>query len=389
MDVHLSSLLPSARRQARRHVRAALVRANVGAAAAGVAALLSASVAGAASTTVSPGDTLWSIAAQYGTSVSALASANGISDPNWIAAGQTLQIPDGSSTIEVTVSAGDDLSSIAAQYGTTVSALAAANGIADPNLIDAGSELTVTTGGGGPGTGAPTTGGSGGGGSATGTVASTSSVVTVQPGDDLFSIADAYHTTVALIVAANNLSDPNLIEAGAQLAIPASASTGTAGGGATGSTAAAATTAAGGSTGSGPVVPGPPPGQLAGYFAEWSSAYGVPLNLLEALTWWESGWNNQAVSSAGAIGLGQLEPATVDYIRTYLVQDQSLDPNVPGDNVEMTAAYLHSLLAATGGSESMALAAYYQGIGSLTGGELPSTRNYVAGVLAYAQIFGS
>ena len=135
--------------------------------------------------------------------------------------------------------------------------------------------------------------------------------------------------------------------------------------------------------------PGAPPGELSGYFAEWSSAYGVPRNLLEAVTWWESGWNNQAVSSTGAIGLGQLEPATVDYIRSYILQDQSLNPYVAGDNVQMTAAYLHSLLAATGGNESMALAAYYQGIGSLTGGELPQTQNYVAGVLAYAQIFGS
>jgi LysM repeat protein len=379
MDAHLSSGLPSHRRRTRRRLGGVLARAAAGAASAVGATLLSVTAAGATtSTTVSPGDTLWSIAARYGTSVSALASANGITDPNWIVAGQTLQVPGGPSTVVVTVSAGDDLSSIAARYGTSVSALAAANGITDPNLIDAGSQLTVTTAGGASAAGGGTP------------PPPTSSVVTVQPGSDLFSIADAYHTTVALIVAANGLSDPNLIEAGARLAIPTSASAGPAGGATRGSAVPSTSSgSAGASTGSGPAVPGPPPDALAGYFAEWSSAYGVPLNLLEALTWWESGWNNQAVSSTGAIGLGQLEPATVDYIRAYLVEDQSLDPAVPGDNVEMTAAYLHSLLAATGGNESMALAAYYQGIGSLTGGELPSTRNYVAGVLAYAQIFGS
>ncbi|MHB1582359.1 MAG: lytic transglycosylase [Acidimicrobiales bacterium] len=386
MDAHLCSALPSLRRRPRRRLGGALARVAVGAATAAGATLLSVTPSGATtSTTVSPGDTLWSIAARYGTSVSALAAANGITDPNWIVAGQTLQVPGGSSTIVVTVSAGDDLSSIAARYGTTVSALAAANGITDPNLIDAGSQLTVTTGGGAPGAGAASPGQPAGGTP----TASTSSVVTVQPGTDLFSIADAYHTTVALIAAANGLADPNLIEAGAQLVIPTSASAGSAEGASGSAAPSTSSGSAGAPTGSGPVVPGPPPGALAGYFAEWSSAYGVPLNLLEALTWWESGWNNQAVSSTGAIGLGQLEPATVDYIRTYVVGDQSLDPTVPGDNVEMTAAYLHSLLAATGGNESMALAAYYQGIGSLTGGELPSTRNYVAGVLAYAQIFDS
>ena len=42
-----------------------------------------------------------------------------------------------------TVKSGDNLSSIAKKYGTTVSALAAANGIANPNLIYAGQVLKV------------------------------------------------------------------------------------------------------------------------------------------------------------------------------------------------------------------------------------------------------
>ncbi|MCA5963386.1 LysM peptidoglycan-binding domain-containing protein [Blautia sp. RD014234] len=39
---------------------------------------------------------------------------------------------------------GDTLSGIAARFGTTVSQLAAVNGIADPNLIYAGEVLTVS-----------------------------------------------------------------------------------------------------------------------------------------------------------------------------------------------------------------------------------------------------
>lgn len=43
--------------------------------------------------TVKKGDTLSGIAARYGTSVSALVSANGIKNPNVINVGQVLQIP--------------------------------------------------------------------------------------------------------------------------------------------------------------------------------------------------------------------------------------------------------------------------------------------------------
>ena len=43
--------------------------------------------------TVQTGDTLGSIAQSYGISVSTLEQANGISDPNLLAVGQTLNVP--------------------------------------------------------------------------------------------------------------------------------------------------------------------------------------------------------------------------------------------------------------------------------------------------------
>ena len=43
--------------------------------------------------TVVAGDTLWAIAQQFGTTVEALAEANGISDPSAIEPGQVLTIP--------------------------------------------------------------------------------------------------------------------------------------------------------------------------------------------------------------------------------------------------------------------------------------------------------
>lgn len=113
--------------------------------------------------TVKPGDTLSQIAADYGVSVAALASANGITNPSLIYVGQRLAIPGGSSggassspataseapsTAAGTyiVQPGDTLWRIAVDHGVTTAALASANGIADPGLIYAGQRLTVPGG---------------------------------------------------------------------------------------------------------------------------------------------------------------------------------------------------------------------------------------------------
>jgi murein DD-endopeptidase MepM/ murein hydrolase activator NlpD len=50
--------------------------------------------------------------------------------------------------IPVVVQAGDTLSGIAARYGTTYQAIASASGIANPNLIYAGQTVEVPSGGG-------------------------------------------------------------------------------------------------------------------------------------------------------------------------------------------------------------------------------------------------
>lgn len=93
------------------------------------------------------GDTLWGIAQMYRTSVARLAAMNHISDPNLIYPGEILQVSSSGSTGDVgrtyVVRYGDTLSGIARRYSTTVSQLAAANGIENPDLIYAGEVLTV------------------------------------------------------------------------------------------------------------------------------------------------------------------------------------------------------------------------------------------------------
>jgi putative chitinase len=96
--------------------------------------------------TVATGETLGSIATKYGHTVDALAQANGLANPNLISVGQQICLPKSpapqviasSCSQQHTVVAGETLSSIAAKYGTTTSALASKNKLANPNYIAVG-----------------------------------------------------------------------------------------------------------------------------------------------------------------------------------------------------------------------------------------------------------
>lgn len=102
--------------------------------------------AAAATYTLKPGDTLGGVASKHGVSVGALAAANGIADPNRVYAGQVLKIPGATAAAPAAsyvVRPGDTLGSIAARHGTTVSALARANGITNPNRISIGQVIRV------------------------------------------------------------------------------------------------------------------------------------------------------------------------------------------------------------------------------------------------------
>ncbi|EOH8698362.1 LysM peptidoglycan-binding domain-containing protein [Enterococcus faecalis] len=88
------------------------------------------------------GETLSSIATQYGTTYQALASLNGLSNPNMIYAGQVLKVNEKVSTTRTyTVRSGEALSSIASRLGTTYQALAQRNGLSNPNFIYPGQVL--------------------------------------------------------------------------------------------------------------------------------------------------------------------------------------------------------------------------------------------------------
>lgn len=99
---------------------------------------------------VTSGDTLSSIAASFGVNWSEIAAANNIPAPYTIYRGQKLVIPGVSATPTPatpvrthTVQAGETLYSIAVQYGVTVQTIMQANNLANPDLIRTGQVLEI------------------------------------------------------------------------------------------------------------------------------------------------------------------------------------------------------------------------------------------------------
>lgn len=112
------------------------------------AVLVAALVVTMSSYTVKPGDTLSEIAAQHGVTTAELAAANNLANPDRIFEGQSLTIPNASvagsgSLVTHVVQPGESLAKIALAYGTTVAAIAEANGILNTNMVYAGTQLIV------------------------------------------------------------------------------------------------------------------------------------------------------------------------------------------------------------------------------------------------------
>lgn len=180
---------------------------------------------------VQPGETLYRIALRYGVTVEQIAAANGITNPALIYVGQVLIIPGGggasAGTTTYTVVAGDTLYSIARRFDTTVDRLIALNGLANPNVLYVGQVLVVPL----PAQFTPTAATPTSLPTVTGTppTASPGPTLTptpsgplthvVQPGETLYRIALRHGTTVQELVILNNLPNPNLIYVGQVLII--------------------------------------------------------------------------------------------------------------------------------------------------------------------------
>ena len=114
-----------------------------------------------------------------------------------------------------------------------------------------------------------------------------------------------------------------------------------------------------------------------------SAEAGVDPRLVAALVWTESGFDPDAVSHAGAIGLAQLMPGTADGL--------GVDPHDPLDNLRGGARFLAAMIDQFGSIE-LGLAAYNAGPGRVAraGGipHIPETQAYVPRVLERYELLG-
>lgn len=403
----------------------------------------------AAGYVVHRGETLGAIAQRSHVSIWALARINSIRDPNRVRAGQLLFIPAppqswgyrsapwsrysrspwaphsflGRSTARVVpmyrfpygsyrVRWGDTLFGLALRYHTSVAMLRALNPSLGPYLL-AGQTLTLRSPWAPPSIPRASTPRS--------VPASSLSYGSyrVRWGDTLFGLALRYHTSVGRLRALNPSLGPYLL-AGQSLNVCRSC-------------------ASGASTSAWPVVRssyairrsvGPPavrsvnrlarimsrspvypasrpsyrvglplrpytawrPTLSTGYQARalitaYARQYGLESSLPLAIGAQESGFQQTAVSRAGAIGVMQVEPDTARQISALLgrpVNLYSLD-----DNIHAGVFWLAHLVAQYGGNERLAAAAYYQGSSSLASrGYYTDTVRYVSHAMVLKTKYG-
>lgn len=222
----------------------------------------------------------------------------------------------------------------------------------------------------------------------------------VRAGDSLWSIARSHGTTMEQLASLNGMQLSEILQIGRHLLLPGPS--GTAGASpATGvsqaAVARAATVPAGpvprahfcasftpslAPRGSLPPLLAASPARLAlrPLFERWGGYYGVPPALLEAIAWQESGWQQNVVSSAGAIGIGQVLPSTARFVSQDLA-GIPLDVVSASDNVRIEARYVSFLSEEENYNTCRMIAAYDEGPGNLSRyGVLPSVRQYVADV---------
>ena len=143
--------------------------------------------------TVKSGDSLWSIANKYNTSVSELKSLNNLNSNN-LQVGQILILPGEQSNNEdntYTVKSGDSLWSIANKYNTSVNELKSLNNLSS-DILQIGQVLKLP---------------------------SNNKLYIVKSGDSLWNIANRYNTTVNTLKNLNNLSS-NSLTIGQELILP-------------------------------------------------------------------------------------------------------------------------------------------------------------------------
>lgn len=291
--------------------------------------------------TVVSGETISAIAAHYSLSTQSVLAANNLGQDSYIYPGQRItltQAPasapasDGqvsseqaTSTADYIIKSGDTLSSIAANHGVALQALADANNLSLQKTIYAGKSLHI------PGTS-----------TASSSVAPTS-VQGLSPDQQVPNTFLDYTYPDAVVADANQ-------NKAALLAAPA-----------------------------------PTASQMQDMVTRTANSMGVDPSLALAIAQQESGFNHQSVSPANAIGTMQVIPAAGEWASGLV--GGKLNLLVPQDNVTAGIAIIRALVK-DAPNEDLAIAGYYQGQYSVSvNGMFSDTLNYVAGVQAKRNSF--
>ncbi len=241
------------------------------------------------------------------------------------------------------VAPGETLSGIADHYGVSEAAITAVNGIEDPHLIIAGSKLSIPTGA------------SVGGQAVTGGYR-------VNAGDTLSHIAQKFGVTVSALMAVNNLTSADHIYEGEVLNLPQS------------SYVAPSTLSK---------------ADARECLVDAAYEFGIALDLVLAVAWQESGWQQHVVSGVGATGLMQLMPGTAAWAIDDLGVDGAEDWRTNAcSNARLGAAVLGALIDQAGGDGRTGLAFYVQGWYSIElNGWFDETKSYVTNVMLLREDF--
>jgi soluble lytic murein transglycosylase-like protein len=293
--------------------------------------LLAAPAGAAAPHTVQPGETLWSIAAANNLTTRTVATFNGLSENSNVVLGSTIMVP--------TIAEG----AIALQNAGVLPGVAATA----PAAASAAAPAAMGS-------------------------------YTVRPGDSLSGLAASAGVPMAHMAAMNGVDPSQPLLIGTVLKLPSGAPA-----------PPNASQPAPAATVVPQAAPNPSPGSVtSAQISQIAADHGVPGSLASAIAWQESGFNNAMVSSANARGVMQIMPGTWDWIQANLAHGP-LDPNSPLDNVHAGVMYLQNLLSQTGGDSNTAIAAYYQGLGSVRSrGLFDDTHQYVSNVQALRGRFG-
>ncbi|WP_356882075.1 LysM peptidoglycan-binding domain-containing protein [Arthrobacter sp. YD2] len=361
---------------------------------------------------IAAGDTVTSIAARYGLSVSEVLRVNNLQPTSLIFAGKELRLtgtaaapaaPEkkaapASGTYKVV--SGDTLSAIAARHGVALSSILAANNLTLTSVIYPGQSIVVN----GSTPSAPPAAPAAPAAPAPAEVQAAAGTYTVKPGDTLGAIAAEHGVSLSSVLAANGLNPSSVIRPGQQISV---SGVGTVSIASSAPVAAAPTDAAptdlvpstflhytypahvvaGANLNKQTLnsLPVPSRAQMQQIVADTAAQMGVDPALAQAFALQESGFDQRAVSPANAIGTMQVIPSSGEWASQLVGRELNLLD--PYDNATAGVAIISALIRTSDSLEN-AIASYYQGQYSVTtNGMFSDTRSYVSSVLAHRASF--